>query len=117
VSADMAQLCGGIETIYHHHVRAIPASLVLQLAAQSAHGCIGDALRQLGSRKAPNVEILDADRLMCLDERRAHLVCEVGTLVGYMLVDPCEVSAGFSPVAAPLLPTAIGAVGTAQFAL
>src|SRR5205085_11453826 len=89
-AAGMAQLRGWVETVYHHDRHAIPLTAVLQLSAYHAHGCIVERLRQLGSRKASDVQVFDADRLVILNELRREVVHEVRTLVGNALVDACD---------------------------
>src|SRR5205085_4469394 len=101
-------------TVYHDHVHAIPLALVLQLPAYHAHGCIVERLRQLGSRKAPDVQILDADCLVILDDLGREIMHEVRTLVGNALMDASDLRPCLRFVATALLPTAVGALDATE---
>jgi len=62
-AADMAHLRRRKEAIDHDEVPAVPLALVFQLPLELAETGIREALGQLGSRKAPERQILGAHRV------------------------------------------------------
>src|SRR5262249_18244468 len=82
-----------------------PEALVRQLPPELAHRDITERLGQLGSRKALDAQILDADPLVIANQIRRQLVKEVPPLVGDLLVDARQSLPGFlAPLAPSLAP-------------
>src|SRR3712207_6772933 len=77
-----------VETIDDCQVPAVPRRLVLDLSPELPEGRIVETLGQLGSRKAANAQVFDAEPLMIPDEVGRQLVEEVLSSVGDLPVNP-----------------------------
>ena len=66
--------------IDHRQVLAVPLALVLQLTAELSHRGIGETLSQLGSRKALQRQVLDAQTVVFVDQLGGQFMEEVLSL-------------------------------------
>ncbi len=86
-TADFAHLRRREVSIDRNDMRPVPVALVRDLTAEFSHRRIVHALGQLGSRKAPNTQILDAESVMVPNKPSGQLMQEVLPLVGGSLLD------------------------------
>lgn len=85
------------EAIDHDERLSVPQALVFQLPPELAHRSIAKRLGQLGSRKALDVQVLDADRVIPTHEAGRELVDEVVSLACGLLVGTGQFLAGLIP--------------------
>lgn len=98
----IAQLGRREETIDRDRWFEVPESFVFQLSPELTHRGIGEALGQLGSRKALHGQILDAYPVVVLNQLGGQLMEKVAPLVGGFSVDTSKLD---SSLCFPLRPT------------
>ena len=89
----------GEPPIYRHQSPVIPQGFVFQLTTEFAEGRIQDRSGQLGSRHPFHTQLFDANQVKLSNKVRRHLVDEITTLTGHLLVNLAQPSLSFlSPI-------------------
>ena len=97
--AGRAGLRRGVEPRRHAQVAAVPVGLVGEHLGEAAPRGVGDPAGQmLVADQVRHRQVLEAQRVVGLDERTREAVAKVATLVGHLGVDQLESYTGFSPV-------------------
>lgn len=73
----MACLGGRKPAVYFDQPFSLPLRFVVQHPVEATNGCILKALSQLGSRKATEIQVFDADGVVIFDNLGADFMQEV----------------------------------------
>ena len=87
ITTDITSLRGWEESVYLHHILAVPFCLIGEHGNETAPACIGDGLGEVMILlHTLNVQVLNANGIVSLDKRMRTLLQIVGTAVCNLFV-------------------------------
>ena len=87
ITTDITSLRGWEESVYLHHILAVPFCLIGEHGNEAAPACIGDGLGEvMVLLHTLNIQVLNANGIVSLDKRMRTLLQMVGTAVRNLFV-------------------------------